>query len=232
MTLRAREVSSAQTFLPSLTGRHASRLGNPALPPSKRGFLWCGVNRFSGCLCVLLLVLLSSCYVPRPDVNSSDSYERYLGAIELYRNPSADNMKKLIDLWHDPDMLVREGALKSMAKLAYPAFKDYAMKSMEDSSWLVRSQAVHTLVAIDSQFAQQFLIDRLAQEKDQRVKIEIIKIIEPNESGLKVLVEAIGDEGQGVSYASYKRLTSLSGENLPREKTAWLEWLKKKQNQN
>lgn len=179
-------------------------------------------------LFVFCSVLFSCCYIPRPNVTSQDSYERYLGVLEIPKNPTAENMTKLIELWSDKNELVREGALKSMAKLGNAPFKEYALKSLDDESWLVKSQAVVTLKTLDNIIAQAELPKRLTKEKDPKVKIQIVRSLENTPEGIASLVELIEDNDKGVVYNAHKRLVQLTGQNLPCQKTAWQDWLKRK----
>lgn len=180
------------------------------------------------------LLLLGACSSgPDPDVKSPHPYGRYLGALELAGNPSAEEVRTLVGLLDDPEPLVRSGAVVTMRRIGRPEFAQHLIPKLDpqiEPSALVRTDACIAVAALKNPDGIVPLLGVLQSDPEGGVRREAAKALPAfgkKPEILDRLTQAVGDPDVGVAWRSHVSLRELTGaKEVAMTSEAWAAYLK------
>jgi HEAT repeat protein len=180
------------------------------------------------CFGVIALLVLTGCGTHTANIDSTDPYEQYLWLIERTSGAAADDIERVKKAASSPSALVREGAVRAIAKIDRPDLAPIVLEKLGDSEAHVRLAAIEVLR--DPQ-AQPKILEKLRVDSAvevRRAAAKALRAYPPNRSVYQDLIAALSDADGGVSVLAHETLTTLSGQAFARTDTkGWQEWLAK-----
>ena len=181
---------------------------------------------------ILLVVFALGCSSSAvPNLDSSDPYERYLGALEAAEAGNPEGWRKVEALLKDPDPLARTGAVVALGRARPEGSLKLLTGMLSDTDPGVREEAVR----------------HIAFFKDPKSVVPLIKILEddasinvrrtaalmlgefPDSPPLReALLDRFDDKSAGVAYNAYRSLVRITKRtDLPRSRAPAAEALKR-----
>ena len=154
---------------------------------------------------------------PTPDVKSPYPYGRYLGALKLAENPTAENVKTLVGMLEDPEYLVRSGAVVSLSQIGRPDFAQHLIPRLDpktESSAMVRSDVCLALGKLKNPAAIDPLLAALQSDPENVVRREAAKSLPAfgkKPAVLQGLAAAVADPDVSVAWRAHVSLQELTG---------------------
>ncbi len=168
-----------------------------------------------------VVLVLASCGGPEPNLQSSEPYERYLGAKAL---AAERDFAKLVPLLEDRHYLVVLGALEAVAAIGEPHALQHVVPALRHEHPLVRQQACLTVGALRADEGIPVLAGMI-KDPDAGVRREAVKALALYGKRAEVtaaLLEALGDPDPGVAYMAHDRLGEITGLEVgERSREAW-----------
>lgn len=169
----------------------------------------------------ILLLLAASCGGPKPDVQSKDPYERYLGVKEL---AGTRDFARIVPFLQDRHYLPVLGALEVLASTGEPHAFQHVAPLLKHEHPLVRRQACATAGALGGEEGIPFLAAAL-QDPDPAVRREAAKALGKfgrKDGAISALLQALGDKDPSVAYMAHLKLSEVTGlEVAERSRDAW-----------
>ena len=179
----------------------------------------------------LLLVAAGCGSGPVPNLESSDPYERYLGALEAGQSGDPGQVKKLEALLKDPDPLARTGAIVALSVARAPGALQFLTAMLSDPDPGVRVEAVRALAEFKDPASVEPISNLLASdvvEEPRRVAALALGEFADGPALRTALLTALSDRSAGVAFNAHRSLVRVTGrKDLPRERSAAEEALKR-----
>ena len=186
--------------------------------------------RFAPALLLALAALPGCGSSAQPDLESSDPYERYLGALEAAEGEPKEFLPKLERLLKDPDPLARTGAVVALVQSRRPEAARLVALALADPDLGVRAEAARAA----GEFKDPTLLPALlgilstdAHAEPRRVAALALEAYGNLPEVRAGLVEALADPAAGVAFNAHRSLCRITGRaDLPRRREAAEEALK------
>lgn len=183
-------------------------------------------------LALCLAVLAAGCSsAPEPNLDSSDPYERYLGALAAAEAGDAEGLKRLDAQLKDGDSLARTGAIVALSLSKPPGALERVTGMLNDPDPVVRAEAVRGVTRFRNPASAPALVKVLAADaslETRRTAARELCMFVDTPEVRSALLAAFSDPSAGVAYNAWRSLTLLTGRrDLPRARAAAEEALKK-----
>jgi HEAT repeat protein len=181
---------------------------------------------------LFLLGTLAGCSsAPEPNLDSTDPYERYLGALSAAESGDAEGLKRLDAQLKDGDALARTGAIVALS-IAKPAGALERITGMlNDPDPIVRAEAVRGITRFRDPASTPALVKVLSADasvEPRRTAARELCMFTDTPEVRTALLTAFSDPAAGVAYNAWRSLMLLTGRrDLPRTRADAEEALKK-----
>ena len=186
------------------------------------------MNRFAALLVIGILAGCSS--APEPNLDSTDPYERYLGALAAAESGDAAQLKRLDAQLKDGDSLARTGAIVALSIAKPPGALERVTGMLNDPDPNVRSEAVRGVTRFRDPSSVPALLGVLKDPsvEPKRTAARELCMFTDTPEVRTALLAAFSDPSAGVAYNAWRSLVLLTGRrDLPRSRADAEEALKK-----
>lgn len=147
----------------------------------------------------------------------------------LYFNVKTETSKKLLvdALEKDQSMLVRSMAARIMALEGKAEYIPLLEKALNDSSPLVRMEAIQSLGSLKSKSSIPLLTELLLKDTDIHVRLKALKSIQymqAEEDIIPVLIDSLEDQEPSVRFQALLLLEKSTKVKLGSDKETWKKW--------
>ena len=168
---------------------------------------------------------------PVPNLDSSDPYERYLGALEASESGDPEGWKRVEALLKDPDPLARTGAVVALGQARPEGSLKLLTGMLSDADPGVREEAVRYVASFKDPKSVVALIKILEDDASINVRRTAALVLGdfPDSPPLReALLDRFDDKAAGVAFNAYKSLVRITKRtDLPRSRAPAEEALKR-----
>lgn len=167
------------------------------------------------------------------NVYDADARRRSLAQLSAASFGGEETYLKLYRLLlDDPDPTVQAAAAKALGEHGTPADAALIIPLLSDDAAVVRWEAAKALQRVHNPAAIEPLMKAANADEDADVRMAAAKALGqyPQHAVFDVLVGALSDRDFGVVASAHESLVTLTGQELPSDSAAWLNWSRENRN--